>query len=285
MKLKNVTLSLLLGAAILLFAISCNGYECEDCKDTYCDNCYPDLVVRNRSMPITGLLDGNRSATVKGIFNKADLNAAAVKIKAAINAGYEDALIPAFEHVFDHEDGITIIVEKNPSYENYSTTTGGTIIRINYTILNNASALKEAIKNAISVITDASCECEDLDHLGIGEKCCYTMDCTCTPKVYGEISDDIDMQPLWTFPIYRQGAVNDMTAAVAKAVEAFGGLDEMNRAALYGNIKEVRIIPGNTASRSVENGKFVIELGEDNAAFLMRNWFQQAAAAVGELTP
>jgi len=155
MKLKNITLSLLLGAAILLFAISCNGYECKDCKDTYCDNCYPDLVVRNRSMPITGLLDGNRSATVKGVFNKAGIEDAAEKIKTAINDGYKGAFMPLFDSVFGQEGGITIIVEKNPDYNKYSTTLAGAIIRINSAILNDADDLELALQYAIAATCGA----------------------------------------------------------------------------------------------------------------------------------
>ena len=135
MKLKNVTLSLLLGAAILLFAISCNGYECEDCKDTYCDNCYPDLVVKNRSMLITDLFDNNASATVQGVFDKAGIENAADTIEEALNDRFE-ALVEAAQNVikipFAREGGVTIIVEKNPSYSNWKTIGDGKTLYVNF---------------------------------------------------------------------------------------------------------------------------------------------------------
>jgi len=129
-----------------------------------------------------------------------------------------------------------------------------------------------------------NCDCADKGHLGIGETCnCGKANCTCTLKVYGEVVDNGSLGEI-KIPIYRQGEVTDMATAVAKVIDAYGGLDDATRGALYGKIQEVRIIPGvTTASRSVENGKFIIVFGEERSMNGMRQYFNQAADNVDEL--
>ena len=131
---------------------------------------------------------------------------------------------------------------------------------------------------------DKKCDCIKKEHLGINEKCCNLKECICEPMVYGEVVDNVVGIPGESrFPIYRQGEVTDMEAVVAKVVEGYSGLDYAYRVALHGKIKEVRIIPGNDRNRFIEDGKFIIEFGEERSAASMEFYFEQTAEAVGDL--
>jgi hypothetical protein len=95
------------------------------------------------------------TATVKGHLTDTEWNGVADKIKDAINGRYStsgNAVQSAYQRVFGK--GITITVEKTSAYANYKTTSGGNIMYINFSILDNEEALKMAIFNAMSVIDE-----------------------------------------------------------------------------------------------------------------------------------
>jgi hypothetical protein len=98
---------------------------------------------RDQSQPIT-LTFGK--AIVEGYLTDSEWDGVADKIKTALVAKYTEGSV--FEDVFGQEGGVTIIVEKNPSYANYSTTKPGNTVRINFGILNNATVLETALYNA-----------------------------------------------------------------------------------------------------------------------------------------
>ena len=62
-------------------------------------------------------------------------------------------------------------------------------------------------KNEQTPDPDPVCECEDKEHLGVGENCCDIKGCECVQKVYGTVAG---------IPIYREGNVSagDMGDAV-----------------------------------------------------------------------
>jgi len=66
------------------------------------------------------------------------------------------------------------------------------------------------------------CECTDKEHLGIGETCCETDDCTCTLKEYGKIGG--------TVPVYRAGITNAQMEGVFPTVQlAYNGLGDAHK--------------------------------------------------------
>jgi len=129
---------------------------------------------------------------------------------------------------------------------------------------------------------DSKCECPEKEHLGIDEVCCERDNCECTLKIYGWVVDDQGVEE-FKFPIYRQGDVTDMENAVAKVIEAYVSLDPLSKNNLRNKIKEVRILPGNDRTRTIEDGQFIINLGEERSAASMESYFRQTADAVGDL--
>jgi len=115
------------------------------CKDDDDDGGKDDP--KTQTDTITGLFDNNASATVTGYFTNAEWDGVPDKIKTALNArfvkwgpGAQGLVKNAFA-----TKSITIIVEKNPTYANYSTTSNGNEIRLNFAILNNDEALDVAL--------------------------------------------------------------------------------------------------------------------------------------------
>ena len=105
---------------------------------------------KNQSATITGLFDNNASATVQGYLTDSEWKGVPEKIKTALNTQFEgdgDGTKEVFRSVYT-ESNIIIILEKNPSYANYSATYGGDTMRINFGILNNTDALKLALRAA-----------------------------------------------------------------------------------------------------------------------------------------
>ena len=119
---KTIALSLIaLTLAFSLFA----------CKDE------PKDDPKNQNATITGLFDNNSSATVTGFLTNAEWEGVPNKIKTAINGiagGLTGPAKDAFEGLFDR--GIIIIVEKNPAYANWKTTTDGKTVNINLNTVN-----------------------------------------------------------------------------------------------------------------------------------------------------
>jgi hypothetical protein len=110
---------------------------------------------KNQSATITGLFDNNASATVKGTLTDSEWNGVPDKIKAALNARFEEAGEAAKDTLkaeYTIKD-VIIILEKNPLYANYSATLLGDTMCINFGILNNAEALKLALWNATRVLS------------------------------------------------------------------------------------------------------------------------------------
>jgi len=112
---------------------SCGG---EDCNCTI----KPDIVTE-REEPIT-LFEG-KTATVKGNFNKADIEAAAGKIETTIKATFNELeeIAPDVVELIKtrYRKCQIIIVEKTSEYNNWKTDGDGETIYINYSVLNDAS--------------------------------------------------------------------------------------------------------------------------------------------------
>jgi len=108
---------------------------------------------QNVSQVITGLFDNDSSATVQGTFTNAEWATIPNAIKDALNARFDlipnEGLKNNYRLVFGQGESITIIVEKTNEYDNYKTALNGTIIRINFAILNEKEVLMDAFHNAI----------------------------------------------------------------------------------------------------------------------------------------
>jgi hypothetical protein len=102
-----------------------------------------------QSTTITGLFDNNASATVKGTFTDSEWAGVAEKVKTALNDGFDAAGSGAkttFRNVYTDRN-VTIILEKSPSYANYSAT-----LYINFAIVNNSETLKSALNLVTQVM-------------------------------------------------------------------------------------------------------------------------------------
>ena len=139
--------------AALIIMLSLVGVACGGDDN---DNGYEPQEPKAQSEVITGLFDDNSSATVEGLFTDAEWAGVAEKVKAALNEMFDEAgegvKDNVFKFVFGREGGITIVLEKEPDYNNYSTTRGGYTMYINYAILNNEDALGMALQNAAMAI-------------------------------------------------------------------------------------------------------------------------------------
>ncbi|MCL2809816.1 MAG: hypothetical protein FWD24_07115 [Treponema sp.] len=113
------------------------------------------LIVRHRSKKITNLFDNNASVTVQGIFNEADLDIAANKIRDAFNYRFfnesYDTQQTTFRAVYTNKQ-IIIALEKNPTFTQYNATLNGSSFSINYAILDNTDTLKFALHRATQVL-------------------------------------------------------------------------------------------------------------------------------------
>ena len=116
---------------ILITLIAFAFIGCNDKADDSDDN-----EVKDRTTTITGLLDNNSSATVRGVFTKAELESVAGRIKTSLNASFEQDKAD-----YGEEDaafyrgilarGITYIVERNPDgYTNVKTIGDGKTVYI-----------------------------------------------------------------------------------------------------------------------------------------------------------
>jgi len=89
--------------------------------------------------------------TVTGYLTNAEWEGVPNKIKTALNSAYT-FVGPVAAGIISAKS-ITVFVEKNPSYANYSTTLNGNTIHINYAIVNNASNLQTAINRSCWVLS------------------------------------------------------------------------------------------------------------------------------------
>ena len=139
---KTLTVLLLLGFALSLAAAALSLTGCDDKGDDP-----PPDDPKTQTATITGLFDNNSSATVTGTFTNAEWEGVPATIKTALNARFAkwgEGAKGIVKDAFSTRD-ITIIVEKNPTYANYSTTSNGNEIRINFAILNDEEALDIAL--------------------------------------------------------------------------------------------------------------------------------------------
>ena len=120
---------------------------------------------KNQSATINNLFGKGFNVTVSGeSFTNAEWGSGSTgvvgRIEAALQARY-DALEEAtktagdvlFTPAFSQTGGVTIIVERNPSYANYSATYNGNTIRINFAIVGDSSTLNLALFQGTRVLT------------------------------------------------------------------------------------------------------------------------------------
>ena len=118
---------------------------------------------KNQSATISNLYGKGITVAVQGYLTDSEWNGVAGKIETALNTRYDTSsdgtksnlLIPIFTQ-FGQGGSVTIIVEKNPSYANYSATYGGNIIHINFAIINDPTALDSGLYNATRVLSEAT---------------------------------------------------------------------------------------------------------------------------------
>jgi len=115
----------------------------------------PDTEPHNQTATITNLFNKGYNATVQGYLTDTEWNGVADKIKSALETEYDvgsDGIKEnLFNALFGQTGGITIIVEKNPAYANYSVTRSSRVMHINFAILNNTNTLRAALLNASKV--------------------------------------------------------------------------------------------------------------------------------------
>jgi hypothetical protein len=99
--------------------------------------------------------EGNEDPTIDTSFGK-------ITVKGNLSSGELEEIKKAFNYVFSNtipsiitavsNKSVTVIVVKNPAYTNYSTTRNGDTIHINYAIVNNAGALRNAIGTSCALL-------------------------------------------------------------------------------------------------------------------------------------
>jgi hypothetical protein len=92
--------------------------------------------------------------TVTGFFTNAEWEGVPDKIKTAFN--YCFSRQPEIVQNTVSAKSVTVIVEKNPTYTNYSTTRNGNTIRINFAIVNDTETLINAIAPSCLVLAGAT---------------------------------------------------------------------------------------------------------------------------------
>jgi hypothetical protein len=136
MKTRKLFIVMAIIAIIAIVVIGCKQDE-------------PADTPKDQTATITNLFGEGFTATVKGTLTDTEWNGVADKIKTALNDEYSLGWQSSFEAVFGQPGGVTIIVEKNPAYANYSTTNGGNTMKINFAVVNNATTLQAALLNAM----------------------------------------------------------------------------------------------------------------------------------------
>ena len=106
--------------------------------------CGDDEHPKNQSATITNLFDNNSSATIKGNLTDTEWAGIPNKIKNALNDAFTGGTNPErgrLKSVFNHPEGITIIIEKNVAYPNYKVD-NETTLRFNLGIIDSHFNLK-----------------------------------------------------------------------------------------------------------------------------------------------
>ena len=128
---------------------------------TVCGYTDPDQP-KDQSATISNLFGKGFNVTVSGeSFTNAEWGSGSTgvvgRIEAALQARYdglgETAGDVLFTPAFSQTGGVIIIVERNPSYANYSATYNGNTIRINFAIVGDSSALNLALFQGTRVLT------------------------------------------------------------------------------------------------------------------------------------
>jgi len=113
---------------------------------------------------------------------------------------------------------------------------------------------------------EPGCECEDKEHLGIGEDCCDKDDCECTYKVYSTLANGVKVYRKGTF---EEGKVEDIAG---RAVTTYANLDPDRKETFTANITEIHIVEGNH-NQTVRRGT-IMELGVDIAQTRLQSRFE-----------
>ena len=94
---------------------------------------------KDQSATITGLFDNNSSATVKGYLTDTEWAGVPDKIKSAFNGAFDDNFWDKdiYRSIFARSAGVTIIVEKNPTYTNWKIIGDGVTLYLNFNALDN----------------------------------------------------------------------------------------------------------------------------------------------------
>ena len=114
---------------------------------------------KNQSATITGLFDNNSSATVKGYLTDTEWIGIADKIKTALNEAFTAggmATKNRFRDVFTFGSGVTIILEKNPTYANWKTVGDTVTMFLNFDALDND--LQSKLNAAVTSMNDGGIE-------------------------------------------------------------------------------------------------------------------------------
>jgi hypothetical protein len=126
MEKKFIVLTAIITIISVLLFIACGGEEEEPHK--------------NQSATITGLFEGNHSATVKGYMKDSEWEGVVEKIKTNLITAHANATGPSksrFGNAFEYND-VEIIVEIYPvGYTKWKTTSNGKTMYLAFGALNN----------------------------------------------------------------------------------------------------------------------------------------------------
>ena len=136
--MKKFFVVALIAVALALASVACG------------DNDDDDPPVDNPKTQTDTITTSFGDITVTGFFTNAEWEGVPDKIKTELNTVYSQTTDGIKNTVSGKS--VTIIVEKNPTYANYSTTRNGNTIRINFAIVNDADALLQAIGTSCALL-------------------------------------------------------------------------------------------------------------------------------------
>ena len=140
-KMRKIFLVLLIGIALAL-AIT----ACEDEED--------DPPVDDPKTQTDTITTSFGDITVTGYLTNAEWEGVPDKIKTALNYCFSKQ--PEIVRTTVSSKSVSVIIEKNPTYTNYSTTRNGNTIHINFAIVNDAETLINAIAPSCLVLAGAT---------------------------------------------------------------------------------------------------------------------------------
>jgi hypothetical protein len=145
---------------------------------------------KDQTATITGLLDNNASATVKGNLTDTQWNDVADKIKTALNARFadrSDVVKDAWRRVLSN--GVTIIVEASPDgYTNWKTIVNDKTIYLNLAT-TNADNLGTMLGNALTSISNGADTIDGIQQLPHDQTATITLIENHTATVQGYFTD------------------------------------------------------------------------------------------------